>query len=131
MFLAKFGSSGEVLWAKSAGGTDYDNALSVVVDEAGNAYVAGFFGSTATFGDKSLASNNNSRDIFVTKFNSAGSIVWAKQAGGADSDDGASLTLDAAGTLYITGSFKETVTFGSTVLLSRGGDDIFLWKIRQ
>jgi len=131
IFLAKFNAAGGVSWAKSAGGTDYDQAHSVAVDAVGNAYVTGYFTRTATFGDKSLTSDNNSRDIFVTKFNSAGDVLWAKQAGGADDDYGKSVSLDASGTIYITGSFRGTVTFGSTTLLSSGNDDIYLWKIWQ
>jgi len=35
---------------------------------------------------------------------------------------------DNAGNLYITGSFTNTVTFGSTTLTSDGGDDIYVAK---
>lgn len=131
VYLAKYSSNGEVLWVKRVGGSDYDNAYSVAVDATGNAYVTGYFTRTVTFGDKSLSSNNNSRDIFITKFNSAGEIVWVNQAGGTDNDYGQSVIVDTSGTVYITGTFRETVTFGSTTMSSRGNDDVYLWKIRQ
>ena len=42
-FIAKYNSSGDILWAKKAGGSDDDRANAVSVDASGNSYVAGFF----------------------------------------------------------------------------------------
>ena len=55
VFVVKYNSSGNVLWAKSAGGTSYDAASSIAVDAVGNVYVAGYFTSpTITFDNDSL-----------------------------------------------------------------------------
>jgi hypothetical protein len=131
VFVAKITSLGEVSWAKTAGGADYENGESVAVDANGNAYLTGYFTRTATFGDKSLTSNNISRDIFVSKLSATGEFLWTKQAGSSENDYGHSIAVDASGTIHVTGSFSRDITIGTTPLTNNGGDDIYLWKIFQ
>lgn len=69
-------------------------------------------------------------DIFVAKIDSDGIWQWAVQVGGSGNDSGNSIAIDSSNNyLYITGSFSNTVTFGSTTLTSLGGTDIFVAKI--
>jgi len=124
-------ASGNVLWSKKFGGTDYDQGLSIDVDDAGNSYITGHFSGTAAFGDKSLVSVGNSRDAFVAKLNNSGDVQWARQAGSLNNDVGNSVALDNTGIVHTTGFFNNTSTFGTTPLTSTGADEIFLWKIRQ
>lgn len=51
--------------------------------------------------------------------------AWATSPGSGHS---AAATLDAAGNVYITGSFTGTATFGATTLTSAGGQDVFVAK---
>jgi hypothetical protein len=134
IFLAKYSPSGSLIWVRSAGSSnDYDNAKSAATDASGNVYITGYFSRTATFGDRTLTSNNISRDIFVAKYNSDGNILWVKQAGGSDTDQGNSLAVNAAGNITVCGSFRGTGTsiFGGTPITGSGNDDIFLWRIWQ
>ncbi|MET3542304.1 Tfp pilus assembly major pilin PilA, partial [Pontibacter aydingkolensis] len=55
-------------------------------------------------------------------------VVWAKQAGGTNSDYGRGIAVDGQGNAYVTGEFLGTATFGSTTLTSAGYDDIFVAK---
>ncbi|CAD5273436.1 MULTISPECIES: IPT/TIG domain-containing protein [unclassified Imperialibacter] len=131
ILIAKFGtSSGDLVWVKTEGGYNYDNARSVDLDNNGNIYVTGYF-STSAFDDFGLTTEMNSRDAFVAKYNPSGEILWAQKAGGPGDDYGQALAVGANGIVHITGSFTESVTFGSTALTSFGGSDIFLWKIWQ
>ena len=55
MFLVKYDSSGNFVWAKQGMGNGTDGGTSVVTDPAGNLYVAGDFnGSWLVFGGDSL-----------------------------------------------------------------------------
>jgi len=131
IFVAKLDSSGNWLWAKQAGGTDYDDGYGIVVDINGNSYVTGiFYSSNCSFGSTTLTSSGGS-DIFVAKLDINGNWLWAKQAGGTDNDFGYGIAVDANGNSYITGGFKESATFGTTTLTSSGyyDYDIFVTKL--
>ncbi len=130
-FVAKYDSNGTFLWAKSAGGTLEDKALSIGTDITGNCYVSGFFNGTATIGTATLISSGNS-DIWLAKYDNAGNFIWAKQAGGNQADEGKYLVTDAAGNSFMTGYFGGSALFGSgsntVTLTSYGSEDIFVGK---
>jgi hypothetical protein len=124
IFVAKYDENGNVLWAKSAGGTAGDYANSVVVDASGNVYIAGgFYSSTLNFGNITLTRNNkgvlNSApgDLFLAKYDINGNVLWAKNAGGNNDDYVLSAAVDGSGNIYIAGSFKsQTLTLGANIL---------------
>ena len=129
IFLTKYDANGNVLWAKSAGGAEEEQALSVAVDVSGNAYVAGIFGSsTISFGSTTLT-NAGFDDIFLAKYDVNGNVLWAKSAGGTDYDEMGSVAADISGNIYVAGYFASpTITFGSTTLTNAGWNDMFLAK---
>lgn len=53
---------------------------------------------------------------------------WAVTGGGADNETVAGVATDAAGNVYVVGTFTNTTTFGLFPLTSAGGTDIFLAK---
>jgi hypothetical protein len=130
IFLSKLSSgNGTVMWAKSAGGSDYDNLRSIDVDNSGNIYVTGHYARTATFDNVTIQSAS-STDVFVARYAGTGSIDFVKHAGGGESDFGQSVAVDADGIIHVTGSFRAfNVTFGVSELVNAGNDDMFLWKI--
>ncbi|MCK4360004.1 MAG: SBBP repeat-containing protein [Candidatus Cloacimonetes bacterium] len=69
--------------------------------------------------------------IAVLAFAQAPEWQWATQAGGTNSDGGKAITIDAAGNSYVTGTFRETATFGSYSLTSSGYLDIFVAKMDE
>lgn len=116
IFLAKYDSSGNVLWAKSVGGTDDEYAYSVCTDASGDVYIAGTFASLSLpFGSNTLSQVGYSTDIFYAKYDSSGNSVWAKSAsGGFYSDHAYSINTDISGNIYLTGDFQSTsISFGS------------------
>jgi len=86
VFIAKYNSTGNILWAKRAGGASYDVATCVTTDLKGNIIVAGAFqSSNITFGFTTLTNSGN-WDIFIVKFSPSGNVIWAKKAGGSSGD---------------------------------------------
>ena len=73
IFVAKMDSNGNWLWAKKAGGTNWDGGSSIDVDANGNSYVTGVFFYIASFGTTTLTSSGG-YDIFVAKLGEANSI---------------------------------------------------------
>ncbi|MCD6012143.1 MAG: hypothetical protein K0Q79_2005 [Flavipsychrobacter sp.] len=127
-YIAKYNSSGSLLWKKDATSGFGGGARDVCTDASGNIYVAGFFTGTATFGSTTLTSAGND-DIFLAKYDNSGGVVWAKSAGGASNDNASSVAVNAAGDIYICGSFSSTsISFGSTTLSNTGSGSMFIAK---
>jgi len=116
------------VWAKSAGGS-FVNIFSICADQAGNSYITGYFnGASVTLGSFTLT-NAGSYDMFVAKYDPDGNVLWARSAGGNNSDDGFGIAVDAAGNVYVGGSFQSSsITFGSTTLTLTGTISFYLVK---
>ena len=132
IFVSKLDASGNFLWAKQMGGA----SRSIVVDESGNVYTTGSFQNTADFDPGTGTFNLTSagyNDIFVSKLDSSGNFLWAKQMGGTFTDQGNSITVDGSGNVYTTGSFTDTADFdpgaGTFNLTPTGGFDLFVSKL--
>jgi hypothetical protein len=120
IFIAKYDANGNVLWAKSAGGTgDYQS--NSVTTSMGNVYVTGsFLGSTMTF-DSTTISYAGGWDGFIAKYDVNGNVLWAKSVGGTSSDYCSSGSADANGNMFVTGWFGDsTITFDSIALYNSG-----------
>jgi len=103
-----------------------------------NVYVTGNYSSSADFDPGSGTANLTAvgeYDIFVSKFDNAGSFVWAKSFGGSGSDYGQSIDVDASGNMVITGYYSGTGDFdpgsGNASLTSSGGDDMVFIKLNN
>jgi len=108
IFVAKYDTSGNVKWAKKASGANNDTGKGIAADQNGNVYVTGTSkSSTLTFGLTTLT-NSLLEDIFLAKYDSSGKELWAKRAGGTNSDEGFSVTCDLYNNAIITGYFKST-----------------------
>lgn len=114
VYLSKLDSSKNLLWAINMGGGASDQGWAVAVDGALNVYVAGTFSDSADFdpgpGTSILYSSGNS-DVFIAKYDASGAYLWAKKIGGAVHEFASSMDVDAAGNVYITGDFRDTVDF--------------------
>jgi hypothetical protein len=120
IFLAKYTTSGTLLWAKRAGGNDYEKALGITYDNAGNVLICGLFRGAATFGGTTTIYSSGENDIFVAKYDANGNFLWVKKAGSAGRDEAKSIKCDAYGNIYISGMYKNGCTFGSQWLSSPG-----------
>lgn len=97
---------------------------------------AGTFSGTVDFdpgaGVTSLTAVGG-RDIFITKLDAQGGLRWAKSIGGLGTDEVRALAQDAAGNLYVAGSFAGQVDFdpgaGQRTLGASGATDLFLLKL--
>ena len=131
VFLVKYDVSGNVLWARSAGGKYHDEATFLSTDPTGNILMTGFFlADSIIFGTDTLL-NTGSNDMFVVKYNTSGNVLWANSEGGNVDEKGESIASDADGNVLVAGSFtSQTITIGSTTLIYAGGaySDIFLVK---
>ncbi len=107
-FLAKFNSTGSVLWSTyigATGGTGNAYTNCVATDATGNVYVAGSTtcpAGVATTGAYQTT-NGGSEDAFLAKFNSSGLIYACTYFGGGGWEASSGLALDANGNAYLAG----------------------------
>jgi Beta-propeller repeat len=130
-FLAKYNSTGTLLWFTKTGGTGDDTNSGLTLDGSGNIYTAGSFSGSVTVPTtpSTLLTSAGGTDILVAKYNTSGVPQWAKRAGGTGNDSGASIAMDAYNNLFLTGSFTGTATFGTLpALTSAGNSDVFVAK---
>lgn len=119
IFIWHLNTNGNFVWAKNIGSTassitSEDIGYDIKVDNWGNIYTIGSFALTADFdpGPGTVTLNAGPYcDIFILKLNANGDYVYAKNIGGFNYCIGRSITIDALGNLYATGSFSDTVDF--------------------
>jgi PKD-like domain/GEVED domain/Secretion system C-terminal sorting domain/Beta-propeller repeat len=129
MYIVKYDANGNVLWALNAGTAGTEIPQAVAVDASGNAYVTGYFNTTGiAFGSTTLTTTGGT-DIFTVKYNAAGSVAWAKNAGGASTDYGRNIAVDASSNVYVSGQFNSAaITVGTTTVSTVGSYDGFVLK---
>src|SRR6185436_8730374 len=136
--ISKLDSLGNFIWAKKMGGASTDWGYSIAVDLNGNLYTTGWFSGTADFDPDTTTYNltsNGGYDIFVSKLDSSGNFLWAKQFHGIGNDAGISIGIDGSGNVYTTGYFSNAADFdpgnGIYNLISAGNIDIFISKLNS
>ncbi len=127
IFVAKYDSSGQLLWARQAGGTNADAGLGIAVDSQGNCFVTGYFSNAAEFDGQTLKTTG-SYDVFLAKYDSAGKLSWATTTGTSVAAFGRGVALDSLGNSYLTGGFQYQAQFGDTVFPNNEFTDIFVAK---
>ncbi|HEX8516260.1 MAG TPA: T9SS type A sorting domain-containing protein [Bacteroidia bacterium] len=134
MFLAKYTSSGNLVWIRTAGGVLGDYAHAMVTDHTNFIYVAGELegsGDVVSFSNSSVTLNTNGdNDIFVAKYDMNGNLLWAKSAGGGGGEKALGVSYDNAGNVYICGNYKTSFVYEGVPLtaVSPGERDIFVAK---
>ncbi|MCI0366558.1 MAG: SBBP repeat-containing protein, partial [Phycisphaerales bacterium] len=120
-FVAKLNAAGSALdYSTYLGGTGDDDARSVAVDTAGNAYIAGNTLSTNFTTTPGALSTDSSQGGFVTKLNPTGTVVYSTYFGaGAGSTEVRGIAVDAAGNVFVTGSSPSSPTTGTDVFLTK------------
>jgi len=130
-FVAKISPAGVFQWVKSFEATDGERDNRIAIDSSANVYVTGGFRGVKPF-NPAVGTSNGGRDIFVVKYDSSGTQLWLRTAGGLLDDRGNSVAIDIEQDVYITGEFRDVVVFGSDTVNNNGGPngrDVFVAKL--
>jgi len=101
-------------------GTSKELGSSVAVNtnvgdhDFGDVYSVGYFDGNIAF-DNSLPNTyttNGGKDIFISKFDACGDLLWSKQIGGSGADMVNKVIVDYNGDIIITGYFSNSINFG-------------------
>ncbi len=138
LFVAKYSSSLEIIWAKAFGSVNRDFARGIAADAANNVYFSGDFEATIDL-DPGVGTSNFTafkKDIFVTILDTNGDFKLGYQVGGGDSETSAAgLALGSQDAVLIHGQFNTSaVDFDPSeaeLLLSPQGDfDVFIQNVQ-
>lgn len=138
-FVASYAPDGAFRWSRTTGGEEHDgNTHLAVVGSA--VYTVGYFEDTVDFdpgagvtrfrvtGERFGDSTSRRTDLAVSRFNTEGDFVWARQLAGTRFELAGGLVADENGPI-LAGSFYGDVDFdplsGSDVRTSTPGPDRF------
>lgn len=108
------GQSQNFQWVKQIGdATGGYFIFSSVTDALGNLYTTGVVDGSVDVDPgvaTTILTDAGFGDIYISKIDSSGSFMWAKQIGKESYDQGSSIVLDASGNIYVTGFFSMDST---------------------
>jgi len=141
IFLAKYDSVGNYVWAKSYGSLfQFEDGDRIAVDTAGNIFMTGMFGGSVDFDPDAvntaiISASGNNRARFLVKYDPAGNFIAVRHIGNAvgglpSSQDGQSgIACDADGNVYVSGFYGTSLTLApGTTLSVQGLSDNYLAK---
>lgn len=132
-FVARLAPDGSLVSSTLFGADGADRAYALTLDASDNAYVTGRttgsnFPTTPGAFDRTP---NGDFDAFVTKFSPSADILYSSLLGGPGYDDGLAMTVDGAGSVFVTGkaSWGYPVTAGAYDTTQNGDYDMFVTKL--
>ncbi|WP_239000238.1 hypothetical protein [Hyunsoonleella ulvae] len=103
-WVVNISEDGNLLWEKSFGGSEIDEAWGVTISNDDNLIIIGDTRS----GDKDVSKNNGAADIFVIKISTDGDLLWEKSFGGTNFDTARSITKTSDGGFLISGNSRSS-----------------------
>ncbi|MGQ0829187.1 MAG: T9SS type A sorting domain-containing protein [Bacteroidota bacterium] len=97
MYLVKINSAGDTLWTKTYGGTNEDEARSVIQTSDSGYILTGF--------TKSMGNVNG--DMYTVKTNSTGDTLWTNKYGGLQEDIAYEVIESSTGEYIVAGKTKS------------------------
>jgi len=130
LYLSKFDTSGNFIWARTWNGSAGEDGMGAAVDGAGNPYIIGWFNGTLDLDPGSGVDEytTTSYGAFLCKFNTTGEFQWGREWGGYEGNDSSmpfGVAVDNAGYAFVTGDYEGSVDFDP----SPGIDEHFGYSI--
>jgi len=133
-FLAKYSSTGSLIWAKALHASDgISTAFSIDETADGDIVLAGRFMGQVDMdpgAGEDIKESIGGTDIFFSRFSSDGLSRWSKIIGGGQTDEATNVLVTPEGDILLSGHFTQWADFapGADIqgLVSEGGQDVFL-----
>jgi hypothetical protein len=131
ILLICFNPEKEIKWVKQLGGTGWEYCYAINTDNNGNFYFAGAFTSPVfDIGGYILYCDNIWTDMFITRINLDGDVLWARDFGGNDEGDAAYDICYDGESIYLGGGYRsDSIAFDNEIIYNTGSLDIFICKI--
>ncbi len=121
-WVVKSTKDGDIIWEKSFGGSEIDEARGIVSSGDGNHVIVGDTRSN----EQDVSLNNGAADLWLVKISDDGDVLWNSSIGGSNFDVGRSIDLTFDGGFIIAGSSRS---FDGDVLQNQGQNDAWIVKI--
>jgi len=135
-FLRKCCMDGETLWVRSWGSPGQASVSDIAVDSGSRVYISGTYEGEADFDPGpgiSPGSWSGKADIFLSRFDANGDLVWVRAWGGNAYDWVSGMATDDIGNIYLGGYFENIVDFDPGSItnekISNGDQDAFILAI--
>ena len=122
-WLIKISANGTLVWEKSFGGSEIDEARAISATNDGNFIIVGDTRSS----DKDILINNGAADIWVIKISPEGNLIWQKTIGATGFDVARSISKTQDNGFVISGSSRSS----DGVFTNQGQNDALILKINS
>ena len=123
-WIVKISESGTLLWEKSFGGSQIDEAYAICDSGDGNYLIIGDTRSN----DGDISTNNGAADLWLIKISPEGDLIWEQNYGGTSFDVGRSISKTQDGSFMILGSSRSS---DGDLTKNNGQNDAWLLKIND
>lgn len=133
VFLLKYDSQGQFIWAKDIQGLGNEYAYGLSTNSLGQIALSGWMQGSISFTGISSVPNVSNRAAFIAVYDTAGSYQWSQIVDGPSNEYGYACLASESGDFYLTGSYRNTVDFdpgsaSDSYTSQAGGNDVFLSK---
>ena len=122
-WVIKISSDGTLLWERSYGGSEIDEARAICATHDGNFIVVGDTRSS----DSDITMNNGGADVWALKISSEGNLIWEKTFGGTSFDVARSVSMTQDNGFVIAGSSRSS----DNGFTNKGQNDALILKINS
>ena len=123
-WVIKISENGTLIWEKSFGGTEIDEARSIVESGDGNYLITGDTRSS----DVQVSTNKGAADLWLIKISPTGNLIWEKTYGGSSFDVARSIQKSNNNTFIISGSSRSA---DGDVDENKGQNDAWVLEVNE
>ena len=121
-WVVKISNTGAIIWEKSYGGSEIDEAHAITDSGDGNYVIAGDTRSS----DQDVSINKGAADLWLLKINPSGDIIWEKTFGGSSFDVSRSIVKTQDNGFLISGSSRSA---DGDLSINQGQNDAWILKV--
>src|SRR6185295_13095999 len=118
-WIVKLDTTGNLIWQKSLGGSDYEYSYYIAQDHDGNYLISGYSFSN----DGDVSGGHGSGDYWLVKVDSLGNFLWQKTFGGSLGDECRVALVKENGNYLLAGFINST---DGDVTNNHGGEDAWV-----
>ena len=121
-WVVKISETGNLLWEKSFGGSEIDEAYAITSSDDGNYIIVGDTRSK----DLDVSNSKGAADLWTIKIAPSGELIWEKTYGGTSFDASRSVSKTQDGSFIISGSSRSA---DGDLSKNNGQNDAWVLKI--